>query len=278
MKMDLEKMEQQLSNCGFCARLKPVEIIKNGNPYTGIRVTDPTSQSAVSPIVYYTSTDSTESILDRILDVLHMDSPVIDIQQVCDAGIFVENVYLGIVRRGGSQDNAASKPYLNVDLVLRLSVRDQMDDTMIGSIQVTNDLLAAIGVSEDDAWEHAVHNTQASSQIVSMCEILGLPDNVDMPLFVAMANDGRDGSAVIYISSIFHDFCQDHGWRSLWILPSSTQELIVIPGDTDMAIPDLLQINREITQMLVDDLIALDYAVYQYDLAADAVRIAALER
>ena len=67
----------------------------------------------------------------------------------------------------------------------------------------------------------------------------------------------------------------EQGIESVLILPSSTQELLIIPENDNVCYADFASMVDEVNRAEVDPLIQLDPVVYRYDLESDSIKIVA---
>lgn len=255
-----------------------VRIIKNGIECTGIRIID-ADNSSISPIIYYSEQESMEEILSRINRVVSTNSPRIEINQLTNWMFVKDRIFFSIQRQ--SAEKCVKRPFLNLELCLRIFL-DIDGGERNGSLKLTPELLKCINVSEDEVWTTAEANSSVHYHTSSMAEMLGFRTSKKEDIYVVTSESFPDGASALYCPKVFRDFCQEHSENSCVILPSSTQELIVVPGsivEAQMNVFELCNMIQTINADIVNPLIQLDPVVYRYSLERNVVEIvAAYER
>lgn len=253
--------------------LEEVEVVKNSIPCTGIRVISPDTPE-VSPIVYYSADETVEAIADRIMAVMQAEKPEFDLDMFRDPEYVRSHLYLSVSRRNGESQPVLRRELLNMDLIMKLVIGG-VDPYGTSVIKVTADLLGLSGITEKEAWNLAEKNSRETAAIKNLAEFIGLPDDLVPPMYIASCNGGNDGASVMCFPDVFASFCETHELKSVIILPSSTQEVIVLP-ETDLpSMTDLVTMVDEINGSVVDPLLQLDPEVYRYSYQDNAISIAA---
>jgi len=267
------QLTAQLATKGLFLGLEEIEVIKNSIPCTGLRIIQP-GQETICPVVYYSQEDTIEAIAARIEEATQAIAPAFDLSNLYSADFFKRNAHLALSRRNGESQDVITKPYLNMDLIIKVLIQDNVSDGVASTVKLTNDLLKAIGLSKEDAFGIAEANTRATVSIVPMTQMLGIIDE-NCPLQILSTDNMRDGAIGIYYPDLLGDYCSGNGIDELFIIPSSTQEMIIIDAAGQNP-EDLLEINAQVNAIEVDPLIRLDSAIYRYSLADNVVNIAAI--
>ena len=268
--MHLDNLIDELLAQGIKAEV--ISVTKNGVDCTGLRL-----QSAVNdrvcPVVYFSDAEPAENIIDRVYEAVYRDRVDIDSSTFTDWDFVKDHVYIGIQRQG--KERLVKKEFLNLELIMRVYL-DLDGKGKTGTTKVTEDYVRAIGgVTVDDLWRHAIENSRSLYRIRPMGDILGIDD---IGMYVAASDKLIDAASVIYFREYFRGFCQDHGCDSCYILPSSTQEMIVLPHEVCRGVADtqtMANMVMDINASEVDPVIQLDPCCYRYSLETDAVEIAA---
>ena len=180
----------------------------------------------------------------------------IDSSTFTDWDFVKDHVYIGIQRQG--KERLVKKEFLNLELIMRVYL-DLDGKGKTGTTKVTEDYVRAIGgVTVDDLWRHAIENSRSLYRIRPMGDILGIDD---IGMYVAASDKLIDAASVIYFREYFRGFCQDHGCDSCYILPSSTQEMIVLPHEVCRGVADtqtMANMVMDINASEVDPVIQLD--------------------
>ena len=261
-----------LKNEGILA--ESVEIVKNGITCNGLRVIK--KGCDISPIIYYSQQDTTEAFLSRVRSALLSDvsSPT---AMLTDPDYVRDHVYLAVQRQ--SKELLVKQKYLNIELIMRIML-DLGGPAGAGSVKVTPGLVAQFSITEDELWRCASANSQSGAGIRNMAEILGLPDTDDeQSLYVATTGQLTGGAAVLFFPEVFRSFCEDHGEEACYMLPSSTEEIIVLKGsalaDGGLSMGELVRMVQTINIDQVDPVLQLEPAVYRYSVDTDEIDVVA---
>jgi len=269
--MNLEKLKTlSAQNIG----LEKISIVKNGIPCKGIRIIDPTNAN-VSPIVYYSEQDTLEEIAARINHVISTGVLDMDISLLNDPEYALKNSYLAIRRK--CEADYITRECLNLDVHIRIFIPVD-DDQQIGSFAVTPAFLEQTEINEDELWAAAARNSRSEYKIRSMDSILGLPDTDDAFMYVVTSDLAGEGAAALYYASeIFENFCREHTESGCYIIPSSTQELILVPDSktSGIAPSELSCLTASVNAEMVDPILQLDPVTYHYTHNSNTLEIVA---
>lgn len=246
-----------------------VTVTKNGVPCKGFRII--TGDGQVSPVVYFSEEETISEFVARVHRIMAEKLPEIPTQKMTDWKYVRDNIFLSLAKRG--TEEVVKKQYLNLELQIRL--RLDLGPDQSGTIRATEKLIEATGVSEEDFWKAAEKNTASAAFICSMAELLGLYADDDDTLYVATTHL-PGGASVLYLPDLFRQYCEEHGEDMCYILPSSTEEVIVIAGSklrNDLEVSDLAYMVNEINAAQVDPILQLEPVVYQYTLFSNAIKM-----
>lgn len=268
------KLVEVLFRDGIVA--EPITTVKNGIACMGIRVIDP-DNPIISPIVYYSSDETIETIASRISALQNVDKPDIHIDDFTNPDYVTEHVYMAIQRISDDDNGVIKRPLLNLELVLRISL--QLGDST-GSIKVNQVLLEQSGIEEDALWQIAKDRMRNCFEVKSMAETLGLPDEFapNVPFYVCTTDEKTNGAVALAYPDLFWNFCVHKDTDGCWIIPSSTEELLLVPfGAIDVKPEFLASMVSDVngTSGVVDPLIQLEPVAYRYDMETDRITIAA---
>ena len=270
--MHIENLRNELHKQGI--DIEDVTVVKNGIKCRGFKVLTDT-EGTVCPVVYFSEEDTVTEISERILAVCAA-RPQFDAEKLMDWDYVRGHVFLGVQRRDAESD-ICRREYLNLDIILRIYVDiDHLADK-IGTIKVSEALVKALGISEDDIWEAAISNSRDKYQIITHSQAMGMDCGHTDYMYVANSLFLTDAASVICYAELFRSFCQEKNLKSVYILPSSTQEMIVIPEDTGsgMNALELADLVLNVNESQVDPLIQLDPCCYRYSADTDTIEIAA---
>ena len=265
--MHLENLKQELETRGIDSA--EVTIMKNGIECRGIRVIKP-GEAAVCPVVYYSEEESMEEFVSRVEQIIKADCPKIDTSVVTDRDYVMDHVYIGIQRPCAG--DYLTRDYLDLQLYMYVTLDVGEGE---GSYKVTPSLINVTGVDEDEIWNRAIHNSHRYS-IRSMGELIGIGE--DDTMYVGISNSPVSGASILCNAEAFKQFCDAKEESGCFILPSSTQEVIVLPtsvtGRMQVSPSELAGMVDQINGSLVDPTIQLLPTVYYYDLDDNEIRIA----
>ena len=269
------RIVETLRNEGIKVEAEEIEIVKNGIPCKGIRICK--EGSNICPVVYYSEQDTYEQIMFRIQTALESDVPHDSIKLLNDLNYVRNNVFLAVQKQ--SKEEIVKKEYLNLELFMRIML-DLGGPAGAGSVKVTPGLVAQLSITEDDLWDCAAANSLKEAIIRNMAEILGLPDADDeQSLYVATTGRLTGGASVLYFPDVFKQFCEDHGEAECYMLPSSTEEIIVLKGSAlaegGLSMGELVRMVQTINADQVDPILQLEPAVYRYSIDTDEIGVVA---
>ena len=269
----LEKIKMTLAADGI--DVEEVVITKNGIPCTGIRVYDGNRSEPVCPIVYYSEQETLQAVVDRVRKALDAELPEVEPGQIGTWEYVKEHAYLCVQRRIEEETEQLTTDYLNLQLYIRVNV--DLDEKRHGSYRMTRRIADHLGVSDDALWGAAEVNSSHYC-IRPLFELLGMKAFGDEKLFAVLPEaNGMSGATSLYYPEVFRRFCQSLGEEKCYILPSSTEEVIVMPGSVvcgSIPIEELRQMVSTINREVVDPVLQLDPEVYVYQIGVNAVQVA----
>lgn len=249
-----------------------IEIVKNGISCKGVRICR-ASDKTVCPVVYYSENENAEAFIARVHDVLAKDTVSLGVERLTDWSYVRDHAYLSLQKRG--TEGVVKRPYLNLELVLRIFL-DLGDEA--GSVKVTGGLIDQLGVTEEEIWQAAESNTRSHITVRSMAEVLGIDTEDEDQLYVVTAGM-YGGAAALFCPEVFRKFCDDHGEAEAYILPSSVDEILVLPGSTvgrTITVDDLAKMVLTINEQQVAPIMRLPAETFVYDAKSDSIEIAAV--
>ena len=273
--MDIDKLiREELTKRGIDVEIEEVEVIKNTVRCKGIKIINYHSTN-VYPIIYYNQEETISAIADKIVAVVTSELPTFDISEILSKDFFTLNAYICCDRHDSTISDVVSKQFLNLDIIIKLRVMADSDG--ICSIKITKFLLEIIGLSPDKAFTIAMNNSRKTVTIKTMADIIGTSDDIsDCPMHVLSCNQGHGGASAIVFTDVLRNWCMANDLTEVFILPSSTEEMILVSENT-ITTDKLLEINKNITSSIVNPVLSLDPAVYYYSTTSNIVTIAAAE-
>ena len=271
--MNIDSLRNILIEEGI--EIEEITIVKNCVQCKGLRIVRPGQEA--SPIVYYSEEETMSQLAARIRMVAGLDYPPFDPCMLVDPDFVLTNAYMAIQKK--CEDNLAKRTCLNLETYLR--VRLSVTTSESAYFRITGQMIAQLGLSESDLWNSAEQHFLGSVKIQDIAEVIGIPEDADGSLYVLTAEEPACGAAALAIPEIFRGFCEDRGLQSCVILPSSTEELLIIPRNLDdlserfLNPSELAGMVQMINAEQVDPVIQLDPVVYVYRIIDDQIVIAA---
>lgn len=250
-----------------------ITVCKNGCECLGLRVLNP-DRPGVSPIIYYSPEETLEHVLDRVSTVMADGMPDFCLDCLDDPAYIAGNVYFSIQKKPDDGLDVLKRDCLNLELVLRVPL--SLEGSM-GSIKFPRFLLERCDMEEDVLWAFATENMKHRYIIQGMAEALGLPEDMTgvTPFYVCTTDNHTNGASVLAIPEVIRRFCAEKRMEKVYILPSSTEEVLLCPADLCSDTSVLADIVKDVNAACVDPLIQLEPVVYCYDFERDELCISA---
>lgn len=274
--LEKRKLFSEIADRGFEA--EEMMVTKNSVHCHGIRLTNPNC-SEISAVVYLSDDDSYDEIFEKVMAAMEKELPILDLHQISEREFILEHVFSAVQRV--SDEDLIKRPLLNLEAYVRVIM--PMDNGEMGSIKVTPAYLQATGISEDELWHAAIRNAKLQYSIRSMAEMLGslgAPDMGTGQLYVGTSTDMNmiGGAGILLFPDVFGLFCRQHGETGCYVLPSSIEEVIVLPfsmAEDNVTPQDLAELVFAVNTEQVEEKLRLDPACYAYDAATNALSVVA---
>ncbi len=247
-----------------------VETVKNGIIFSGIKIDN---GKDVNPVLYYSSEETVDEFVQRAREIAQMTTPELDpINLICRERL-LNDTTLCVQKRGYEQ--IVKEEYLNLEAFVRLNV-DFANEANRGSIKVTKQMIESAGITEEELFAAAKMNSEERVRISSMAEMLGAPDELfdDVPFYVGTYIDRCNGSGILALPRILKNFCEEKGFEQIYLLPSSTEEILILPNENADPV-ELSKMVNDINLTAVNPIYRLDPVVYIFDNPASKITIAA---
>ncbi len=220
-------------------------------------------------------------ILDDICDAVikHWDERVaeMEIPKVLDYGWAKPRLILQLVETERNKDYLKRCPHQEFhEFSMVCRVEAMVDDGCSGVVLVDNPLLERYGISKEQLFQDAMEQNAKRYPIVvqDMVDILeelmddlsDLPDNRGMQFVATMP--GHPFGASVMVQPGFLDRAARALGESFYIIPSSIEEIILLPESQGVNMPDLDQIVQCINREQLSPEQVLSDHVYHYDAAA----------
>lgn len=183
-------------------------------------------------------------------------------------------------REDGESKEVLSESYLDLKLQYRLIY--SLTEDNIAAVKITEPMLEEWGITKELLHRTAIENMERDDysirDIFSICRemmgVLGDCDTVDWNTDMYVLTNSRkvEGAAGLLNVELIGKFAEKRR-TDLYILPSSTHELILIP-DTKLFDPDMLQqIVIEVNDTQVAENEQLGNTVYYYERKSHQIQM-----
>lgn len=251
-------------------RFIPTEVTKNGDVHLqGICVKD---DSPIAPTIY------TDAIIDRCQDNLdeaveiisniieQHQAPDIDLNKLKDKDFILDRIRIGVQKESEESLVKRSIPDFQ-DMEAYLYFAEHGDNNDMWSVKLKPELLASANISEKTAWELAEKHTFEATTLQSMAEVLAEmmgdafdPVMADMSLcemYVISNQEKCKGAASILNHELLKKFAVEHNCNEICVIPSSINEAILVPLQSNYDIEDFNAMVREVnaTQVAPEDVL-----------------------
>ena len=246
------------------AELKHKEVVKNNNvKQTGLSVILPDNR--ISPVVYLEPFfeslkrgEALETILGDISSALKKECPALDIEseKLWDFSVVKDRIIFKLVNKGNNENYLSGTPYrIIADLALIYCIDLISGEGGCATAKITDQMMEAYGTDEDELYSLALRNTPERRPFVFqplqniLSGFLGegnvTEDAINTSMYVASNLQNTGGAAVV----IYEDFDRKarEALGDYYILPSSTEEVIVIPK-SNVGVGMLKDMVREINR------------------------------
>ena len=225
-----------------------------------------------APIVYLENGETEKDYINRTEALFRNSDFYVDLRIFEDKEYILKNSFVGVQKK--SKSNFVTRPVLNLEAYVFIVV--DTSNQNYASTKMNQALLEKAGLSFEEVWEAAVHNTRKHLKYTSLEETLGIP-TCGEPLFeVITAQNNMYGAAAIVIPEIFQEYCEKRAVEEIIILPSSVHEVLVLKkGSMPVSYQELAMMVDSVNNAEVDPEIQLEPVVYLYNATTNRLSIVA---
>lgn len=236
----------------------PYEATRNGVTRHGIRL----GENQIAPILYLTDdlASMTDAEIMELVNSMLANEPQLEIDKLIDAKFIYEHCRIVV----GKPDPA---PTYKIRTELGIEGNIYVDINSEMGYRISEELANRLDTYE--LYCHAKRNTESDLKIINMATMLGLPEEIGIPMYVITNSEMKYGASALLFPEIFRDFCLEHGCSEIEIIPSSVHELIVIPAN-EFAV-ELDPLIASINSDMVDEVEQLADHHYKYSLETGRV-------
>ena len=206
-------------------------------------------------------------------------APAIDVSALMDYENMKEKLSVEVISADANADLLANVPHDRMEdlaVVYRFVMESSEDGR--ASILVTNNLMDRMGVSHEQLRADALENSPEIRPVVIMgmnevmkemmgpevYEVFGIPDDAEEKMYVATVPDKNSGAGVIAYQD-FMDQAAERVGGDFFVLPSSINEILLVPDNGDMTADALRDMVKDVNAKEVSPEERLSDNVYHYD-------------
>ena len=206
-------------------------------------------------------------------------APAIDVSALMDYENMKEKLSVEVISADANADLLANVPHDRMEdlaVVYRFVMESSEDGR--ASILVTNNLMDRMGVSHEQLRADALENSPEIRPVVIMgmnevmkemidpevYEMFGIPDDAEETMYVATVPDKNSGAGVIAYQD-FMDQAAERVGGDFFVLPSSINEILLVPDNGDMTADALRDMVKDVNAKEVSPEERLSDNVYHYD-------------
>lgn len=192
-----------------------------------------------------------------------------------------KSLFIKLINYEKNKEILADCPYIPFfDLAISFRYLVQSDGTGIASGMVRNCDMERWNLNTGELYKMAKENTLRlfPPRLSCLDKILkeNMPDMPDMPkesgLYVLTNNQGVNGASYMIYKDIIGGFAEELG-SSLYIIPSSIHEILILPDASGMSKSELMEMVKEVNRYAVSELDYLSDSVYFYDINDKNIKI-----
>lgn len=266
-------------------RLEGFEVIpnlvkKNNVEKLGLTIKPLEDGCKVCPTVYIDDLDDFEEVFDRVSRVAKREVPSFDVELLTSRDFILSHVRACVCSKDNVMidDSVVFRPFLDMAVYYRI-VFDGCFEQGTASCVIRKELLEKAGLEEADLFEVAKKssNYKVSTLFETLSGMVGEDAEVleafkeDSPFYVLTSKDMIQGASVI-ISDLLEEIRNTMN-TDFYVLPSSINEVLVVPCRGEINAQDLLMMVKEVNATQVEPEDRLTDSVYYY--GADGLRLAA---
>jgi hypothetical protein len=229
---------------------------------------------------YNTTVDKTAQIVADSLE----NKPDVDLDTLTDYDKMKDKLVMEVVSAETNKDLLETVPHKDIEdmaVVYRFVLNSDVEGR--ASILATNQMIENFGITADQLHADALENAPrikpaeikgmgevlAEMMGIEQAEMMGLypvrPE--DEQIFVASVPDKVHGAGVLAYQD-FMDQAAERAGGDFYILPSSIHEILIVPDNGKMGLPELENMVKEVNATQVSPQDKLTDNVYHYDSQA----------
>ena len=253
--MEMNKAIDVLERNGI--KTSRINVRKNGKDLPAVTI----GNGRISPTLYQETFDDiySENEIVRFARQLLTEIPEYNFEDILTREFVLRNVRSCVRHATCDPDTVKFPVFGDLEEYFRVAVPGFIEGSH-ASVVVLEKHLCFLGIDKDELRTAARTNSRRSMKIMSMTQILSefmdddgeIPD-CDVMMYVASNDERLHGASAMLMDDMLEQFCKDHGWDSIYIIPSSIHEVILIRGNVDKATVDSMVVEVNESQVKEDE-------------------------
>ena len=233
--MKREKALEILREAGIKA--EEGSVLKNGRRIPSIIV----GEGSIRPTLYQHHIENIEDAdeLIEFVEIILNERPEVNPSDFYSKEYVLEHAISCVRHETEDEEIVKYSVYGDLEEYFRVIIGHQDEGTM--SVVITKAIAKNLNIDSAELRKAARENTAKTVSIRGMSEVISgmIGTDIDLPLpeeemmYVATAHGGMKGASVMLLESVLSEFCENHGVEKLIIIPSSTEEILLIPACTE---------------------------------------------
>ena len=267
--MNREMLVEKLREKGYRAEKR--NVTKNGVLCEGIEVGE---EKNVSVVIYTEEMFriaeqmqiGMDELAEKVIEIYKESGcNLVDVGQLTDREYLLSHMYIGLQRQG--TEDLIKRPVEQMDGVesyLYVRVWDRLGEK--ATLKMRPSILRLSGIEEEEAWRLAENHTCAESMIMSLSELIEGGESLavldDIPMYILTNQDTMYGASAILNKKLLKEFGKKHNVDKVLVLPSSIQEVLLIPYEKSLDLEYYSELVREVNRNEVDPIQQLSDQAY----------------
>ena len=293
----VEDVKKKLYEKDMDAAVSVNEVTKLNESYDALTVTPEGSNVGVNINLEnffeaYENGVDYNAVVDRAIQVVENglnNQPVIDVSALTDYSQMKDKLIMEVVSKEANEDMLANIPHMDMEDMLANIPHMDMEDMAVvyrfvldsnedgrATILATNHLIEIMGVTPEQLHADAMENAPELKPAVIMgmsemlaemgmsMEMMGLEVPEQEFMYVATVEDKINGAGVLAYQN-FMDQAAERVGGDFYILPSSRNEVLLVPDNGEMDLQYLKDMVCEVNATQVAPEEKLTDNVYHYD-------------
>lgn len=282
-----DALMKELQEDGRVTDIEIQDVTKNnGTVHTGLVFK---GESEVAPVIYadrafemFESGVPMDEIVSDMVDTFNesQNQKPMDTSKFLQYDAIKDKIIVCAMNAQLNEAKLETTPHQMVeDIAVYCRVIVNENSEGLGSIVVNDELLNAYGVSEEELFEQAWANTKANypAEVTDMIDVLQ-NTHADLPDFIKEEMDSHrgemfvlsnplsfNGSAYGFDKETLDGVCDKIGEGTIYVLPSSVNEVIVVPGSKVHDPKELSEIVVSVNSAYVSEQEFLSDNAYCYE-------------